>query len=433
MGIGEALVGLLCGSAVAVMTIGFIAVVAKQFLYICEPHEILVFSGGQRVENGVEKGYRVIYGGRAWAIPVIERAERMDCRNIAIDIHTTNAYSKGGIPLNVHAVANVKVSKNNDLVGNAIERFLGRDPSEIKRVAKETLEGHLRGVLATLTPEEVNEDRLKFANALKDEAHEDFDKLGLRLDTLKIQAVSDDVNYLNSIGRKQIAHVIRDAEVAEANNLSLAEQSEARARQAGEVANSMAQTKIVEAENQVMQIKAELLAEAQSERERTQAAAAQARAEAELELQDIRKKLEELRLNADVVLPAQAAQQAASFRATGDASYSEQEGRAAAYVLSLMTEAWKKAGSDAKDIFLIQNLETVLNTVVQRVNAIEIDEVNLLDNGDGTALPAHVASYPAMVASILKELEASTGVDVVGILGSASKPDPMIIEAKEVK
>jgi flotillin len=71
--------------------------------------------------------------------------------------------------------------------------------------------------------------------------------------------------------------------------------------------------------------------------------------------------------------------------------------------------------------------------VVQRVNAIEIDEVNLLDNGDGTALPAHVASYPAMVASILQELEASTGVDVVGILGSASKPDPMIIEAKEVK
>ncbi|MED5374127.1 MAG: SPFH domain-containing protein [Myxococcota bacterium] len=431
----EAISGLMCGTMGGLTVLGGIVVVAKQFLYICEPHEILVFSGRKRIEDGVEKGYRVIYGGRSWAIPVIERAERMDCRNIAIDIHTTNAYSKGGIPLSVHAVANVKVSKDDRIVGNAIERFLGRDPSEIKRVAKETLEGHLRGVLATLTPEEVNEDRLKFANALKEEAHEDFDKLGLRLDTLKIQAVSDDVNYLNSIGRKQIAMVIRDAEVAEANNLSLAEQSEAKARRAGEVANAQAQTKIVEAENRVAQIRAELHAEAQSERERTTAAASQARAEAEHELQEIRTRLEQLRLQADVVLPAQAQQQAAALRAQGEAAYVEEDGRAMAAVLALMTEAWKKAGDDAKDIFLIQNLEKVLETVVARVNAIEIQEVTLLDNGDGTALPSHVAAYPAMVASILKELEASTGVDVVGILGSAGQAGALkdVLDAKEVK
>ena len=110
------------------------------------------------------------------------------------------------------AVANVKISSDPKLIGNAIERFMGRDPIEIQRVAKETLEGHLRGVLATLTPEEVNEDRLKFANALVAEAEEDFVKLGLHLDTLKIQNVADPVNYLESIGRKRIAEVIRDAE-----------------------------------------------------------------------------------------------------------------------------------------------------------------------------------------------------------------------------
>jgi len=85
-------------------------------------------------------------------------------------------------------------------------------------------------------------------------------------------------------------------------------------------------------------------------------------------------------------------------------------------VLQLMTKAWLKAGDDAKDIFLIQNLEQVLTTVVERVNAVEIDEVTLLDDGSGSSLAAYAAGYPAMVSSVLKELHESTGVDVIGIL-----------------
>ncbi len=60
-------------------------------------------------------------------------------------------------------------------------------------------------------------------------------------------------------------------------------------------------------------------------------------------------------------------------------------------------------------------------TVVQRVQKLEIEEVTLLDGGDGQALPRHVSSYPAMVRQVLEELHASTGVDVTGILaGTAS-------------
>ena len=84
-----------------------------------------------------------------------------------------------------------------------------------------------------------------------------------------------------------------------------------------------------------------------------------------------------------------------------------------------MTNAWLSAGQDAKDIFLIQQLEQVLKTVVDRVNDVSIDEVTLLDGGDGTALPRHVASFPAVVRQVLEELHSSTGVDVPGILAGA--------------
>ena len=135
------------------------------------------------------------------AYSVLEKVDSMNLSTIPIDIRVSNAYSKGGIPLQVHAIANIKITSEAELVGNAIERFMGRDIREIQRVGKETLEGHLRGVLATLTPEEVNEDRLQFGKKLSIEADDDFDKLGLTIDTLKIQNVTDTVNYLESIGR----------------------------------------------------------------------------------------------------------------------------------------------------------------------------------------------------------------------------------------
>lgn len=409
-------------AAIALLTV---AVVVSRFLHIGRPNEVLIFSGRERkLADGQTIGYREVVGG-GWRvrIPVLEKVERMELSTMPIDIRVTDAYSRGGIPLNVHAVANVKVTSDKRRMNNAIERFLGRDPAEIRRVGKETLEGHLRGVLATLTPEEVNEDRLKFAGALVDEAEEDFEKLGLQLDTLKIQNVTDNAQYLDSIGRTRIAEVIRDAEVAESTATAQAEEVEAQSRQVGDVAVQTAQTEIVAAQNSLRQLKAELEATAKSEEEQAEAAALRARAEAEAELQEIRKQLEQLRLMADVVLPAEAARQAQALRARGEAATIEENGRAMAEVLSMMTETWLRAGDDARDIFLIQQLEEVLRTVVERVGDLEVGEVTLLDGGDGQALPRHIASFPAMVRQVLDELHASTGVNVTGILSGASSGD----------
>lgn len=416
------LVGSLCfGAAIGTSLLVFI-VLAKQFLLVGRPNEVLIFSGSERqLEGGGSVGYLpLVSGGFRFRRPFIERVEVMELNTIPIDVQVSNAYSKGGIPLKVHAVANVKISDKPRLLRNAIERFLGRDPQEIRRVAKETLEGHLRGVLAQLTPEEVNEDRLKFAAALLDEAEEDFHKLGLDLDTLKVQNVSDDVKYLDSIGRGRIAEVVRDAEVAESNAMAEAKRAEAAARQASDVTMQTAQTIIVQKENELRQLKAELEAMARAEEERAQAAAAQARAEAESELQDIRKQLEALRLQADVVLPARAEQEAQALRAAGEAASIEEDGRAMAEVLQMMTDTWLKAGKDAKDIFLLQQIEHVIQTVVARVNKVHLGEVNIVDNtGDGIA--RHVAGYPAVVREVLAELKLTTGVDVPGLLSGARR------------
>lgn len=199
-------------------------IIVTRMLFICPPNEVLIFSGTHRRIGGSDGrmvGYRLVQGGRGIRIPLFEVVDRMNLTNMVIDLRVAGAYSKGGIPLNVQGVANVKISSHTTHLANAIERFLGRKREEIMAVARETLEGNLRGVLATLTPEEVNQDREKFAAALLHEADTDLARLGLELDTLKIQSVSDDKGYLDSIGRKQTAELIKRSRIAEAENNAL--------------------------------------------------------------------------------------------------------------------------------------------------------------------------------------------------------------------
>ncbi|NEP55142.1 MAG: flotillin family protein, partial [Moorea sp. SIO3C2] len=168
--------------------------VIRNLYYICQPSEVLIFAGTPtRLANGKTAGYRLVKGGSSLQIPLAEQVFRMDLTNMIIDLKVVGAYSKGGIPLTVTGVANIKIAGVEPTIHNAIERLLGKTREQIETLAKETLEGNLRGVLASLTPEEANGDQIAFAQSLLEEAEEDLQRLGLMLDSLQIQTISDDV------------------------------------------------------------------------------------------------------------------------------------------------------------------------------------------------------------------------------------------------
>jgi flotillin len=396
-------------------------ILIKQLRCICRPNEVLIFTGREyRQPDGTTSKTDVIAGGGRWRWPIIEEVNRMDITTMPVKV-PASAYSKGGIQLKVEAIANIKVSSDQRYVRNAIERFLGRDRAEVGQVARQTLEGNLRGVLAKLTPEEVNEDRLRFAAELTREAGRDLAKLGLGLDTLKIQQVSDDVEYLDSIGRKRVAEIIKEAEVAESDAEREAKTVASQVKAEGDVAREDAQKVVLEANNDARRIKAECEARVETEIKRTEAAAQAARALAEQELQRVRKEVERIRLQVEVVVPAEAQRQAQELTAKGDAAPLEEQGRAVAESLQMLAGAWGKAGANAREVFLIQQLEGLMKTVVDSVKQIEIKEVSLLDAGDGQALPAYVASFPATVNAVLSQLRTATGVDIPGVLAGEGR------------
>lgn len=390
------------------------------FLQICKPNEILILSGRQRQTKGGNVGYRVIFGGRTIYIPILETVKTMDLTTMPVPVEVTNAYSKGGTPLNIQAIANVKISSDPAIVGNAIERFLDRDRSEIVRVARETLEGNLRGVVSTLTPEQLNEDRLRFAERIANDVSRDLVKLGLQLDTLKIQSVSDDVDYLQSIGRQQIALIVRDAEIAESNALAEAEQMEAECKREAEVSKTQARTVIQQKENELRKIKAELEQQARSEEERTIAAAKEARARAEQLLQTVRAQLERLRLEVDEVLPAEAEREAKELRARGKAAAVNENAQAAALVNDLLSQVWQEMGQDASELFYLQQIEMILTEAAKVPNRVALRNVNVIDNGDGKSIASIVTAYPEIFRQFLESVNQTLGINVAGTLADTN-------------
>lgn len=389
----------------------------KSFLCICKPNEILILSGRKRrTQDGQKVGYRVLAGGRAIRIPIVETAKRMDVTTMPVPVEVRNAYSNGGTPLNIQAIANVKISSDPLVMGNAIERFLDRDRSDLARVARETLEGYLRGVVATLTPEELNEDRLRFAERIASDVSHDLTKLGLQLDTLKIQSVSDDGDYLSSLGRRQIALIIRDAEIAESNAIAQAEQVEAESEEHAKVAKTQDRIVFQEQANNLRKIRAKLEQKARSEEEITTAVAKEKRAKAEQQLQALRAQLERLRLEADEVLPAEAQRQAKELRTRGEAAGLEEDAKAAALVNDMLSQVWQEAGTDAPELFLIQQIEMVLQEAVQIPKRIQLDQLNVIDNGDGKSLASLVNVYPGIVGQFLESVNQTLSIDVVGTL-----------------
>jgi flotillin len=408
-------------AAVAVL-VGFFIVIAivKRFLFICGPQEILVFSGrSHELPDGTISNYKILHGGRGLRLPFLEIVRRMDMRLFPVEVMVENAYSAGGIPLTVRAIANVKLSSDDVAVRNAVERFLDFHISQIAVAAQQTLEGVLREVISQLTPEEVNEDRLKFAESLMDNARDDFHKLGLELEVLKVQHVSDEQEYLSNLGRARIAGMLRDAENAENSANQAVAENKAAAREAAETATKQAETTVVQSKNIAAGEMATLDANAMEAENQAGMAVETARMKAEQHLQELRAKLEKLRLQCDIVLPAEASRKAEQLKARGQAAPAIENGKAVAEALRLVAHEWAAAGDAGRDVYVLQQLPRLAASAAKRVSGSAVGTIKLVA-GDESAYTAVLASYPAAVVRVLQETGEALGIDIARLLAPAT-------------
>jgi flotillin len=140
--------------------------ISRNYLKV-SPNVVAVLSGRRRkLPDGRVVGYRMVRGGAAFRIPVLEKVEYLHLNVMTIPLEIKRAYTLKGVPVSVKAVANVKIRGDETSLQAAAERFLSMTHDQIQKVIFQTLEGHLRSILGTLTVEEVNSDRQSFAQKL---------------------------------------------------------------------------------------------------------------------------------------------------------------------------------------------------------------------------------------------------------------------------
>ncbi|XP_043573999.1 flotillin-2-like isoform X3 [Chiloscyllium plagiosum] len=154
-----------------------------------------------------------VIGGWAWAWWCVSQTQRMSLEIMTLQPKCEDVETAEGVALTVTGVAQVKVMTDKDLLAVACEQFLGKSVQETKSVVLQTLEGHLRAILGTLTVEAIYQDRDQFAQLVREVAAPDVGRMGIEILSFTIKDVYDKVEYLSSLGKSQTAIVQRDAEI----------------------------------------------------------------------------------------------------------------------------------------------------------------------------------------------------------------------------
>ena len=326
--------------ALALVVLGMMVTVARNYHKV-SPNTVAVISGRKYKYTGPDgkqqiRGYRVVTGGGFFQMPVLEKVDYLSLANMGIPVEVTNAPDSNGALITVSGVSQVKVLSDEATLALAIERFLGKQPGDIANTAKQTLEGSLRAIVGTMTIEGLIKDRQKLQQSVLAEAAADLGKLGLGIDVLAIQQITDARNYIESLGKKQTAMVVRDATIGEAEAHRDANIRSAAARQEGEVAVAQADQTISDAarardtriaENaatvQAQQARIPIVAgiAAAEETKKLNVArveAEQARTEAETRRQELERKRHEAELNATTIVSAEKEREATLIAADAE-------------------------------------------------------------------------------------------------------------------
>jgi Uncharacterized protein conserved in bacteria len=424
-----------------IILILLIAFVASRYK-VASANEALIVAGsrgakvrdekGQVMSSPGDRGVKVVVGGGTFIRPLLDRVGKLKLTARQINVQLADAVTSQGIKVQVQGVATFKIGRDVESLRNAAERFLDAKPEQVDSIVKNVLEGSLRSIVGTLTIEELIRDRQKLLQQVQDAAKGDLATSGLQIDAFTIQSFSDESNYIELLGQQSVSTVTRDARMVKATT-----DQEAAVR---------------EAESQQIKINAARDVALREAETKTQVAAAQARADqagplaqAEAQQEVVRKQTELAQLEADrkekellssTVKPAAALAQAVIAKAEGDkrakiasaeadAETTRLEGGAEAQIVLTKGEAEAKALAMRADAYKQFNEAAIIQTVlaalpeIVRAAAEPMGHINSLTvmSADGASDLVKNATR-AMIESTTA-IKGLTGLDVPSLIGGA--------------
>ncbi len=448
------------------------AVVVVIFLFVsiinryrrCPSDKILVIYGSKSNKSSA----RCIHGGGAFVWPIIEDYAYLSLTPISIDANLTNALSRQNIRVDVPSRFTVGISTDPESMNAAAERLLGLTPVQIQELARDILFGQLRLVIATMSIEELNNDRDKFLESISANVEVELKKIGLRLINVNVTDIKDESGYIEALGREAAAKAINEAKVRVAEQDKVGEIGKAEAVRETRIRTAEANATAVKGENTAkVEIamsdadRREKEAEAQRKAtaaERVQQARAQTEAyAAEREAEEARAAREQATQKANILVPqeiekqrriieaeAEAEKIRVNAKGEADAIFAKMEAEAKGLfeVLTKQAAGYDKmvqaAGGDANKAYmllLLEKLPELVKTQVEAVKGINIDHVTVWDQGSGADGKGSTANFlSGLMKSVppLNELFDLAGLNLPEYLAKKKETEAMTPNAEEI-
>lgn len=176
----------------------------------CPSNKILVIYGAG---SGKDRPAKCVHGGAAFVLPVIQGYEFLSLEPMTTEIELNGALSLNNIRVNVPSTFTFGISTKPALMNNAAERLLGMTYGAIINQANDIILGQLRLVIATLSIEEINQDREKFLDQINMNVNAELNKIGLEVINVNIRDITDESGYIEAIGKKAAAEAVNKAKV----------------------------------------------------------------------------------------------------------------------------------------------------------------------------------------------------------------------------
>ena len=467
------------GNIAVIAIFAFILIIVAMVIFFaqryrrCPPDKVIVIYG----RSGGKSASKTVHGGGILVWPLIQDYAYLDLKPLSIQINLTNALSNQNIRVNVPSTFTVGISVEPNLMQRAAERLLGLAVPQIEELAQEIIFGQLRLTIAMLTIEEINQDRDNFLELIMSNVGKELNKIGLYLINVNITDITDESEYIESIGKKAAAEAVNIARVDVANaerDGSIGEAQANRQREI-EVAINAAEAqkgrksaerdqRVFVKEQESMAVEGEnisaasiaeynaTLAEKEAEADRR---AEVARRTAETEIQKAQYVLEQERLRAEEIVREEIAKTQIEIAAEAEAERARRVAKGEADAILFKYEAEAKgvqqvldakaagygrliesSGGDARaaaTLLMVEKIENMVSAQVEAIRNLKIDKITVWDGGnggvgDGSSSTSNFVSSLVRSLPPIHDVAKMAGVELPEYLGKVSEDDQIDVE-----
>lgn len=370
--------------------------------------------------KGSRKGFRSLSGGRAFIIPFLNRFSKLNLTPHTIEVTVDSAIASGVVPLNVKATVSFAIASNESGRIRAVTRILtlAKNWDELRKVASDIIEGHLRDSIASITPEQVMKDKDTLVAKMINVCKSDLENIGLEITTMNIADVDD--HRLDGVTEPDLyIALLKRVQTANAETKARQARAEAQAAAVEQQEERRAEIQVRALENELQNLQAETRVKVQEENQRRIVGVEQATRDANAKVHGIKRQIEAERQGIDMLLkkyeasivtPANAEKERMVLEASINAERMRAKAQAEIEQLNETLKIIEKSGN-GRDTYIIENFERLITPFAETLNLFPAKKVSVITGAGGNRQPIS-AIHPDAAALKRNEL-------IGGIMGDA--------------